>query len=387
MIATGEDLFFVAACFTLILTYLFCGAIRWCNLWRPFSEDTDQLFPARRVVTVNYLAAGLLIPCLFHPHSPDAWLCARCFFLIHIPTFSILTFQNYFFGNHKRNRRQNLLIGTLPIGLLLLLSGFACTGGNHLAGQQKAILSLTGIISLSLTIYLCLIIFRIGKKIYAYNHDEFSNDDDFPIHFASSIILVPIFFLSVAWTIFLANSRPLLAGFMIAASLAGFLILLVILHPQRKPGNNTDKRNIAVKAITETMNEDYQKKRTIRNNPPGLPEALLDKIERQIREVVEGESLFMDPNLTKTELENKIHVNRSYLTITFRERFISFYNYLNVLRMEHAVRYAASHPEAKQQEIADNSGFGSQRSYSRARKLYQEGELRNIWAGKKRDIG
>ena len=93
----------------------------------------------------------------------------------------------------------------------------------------------------------------------------------------------------------------------------------------------------------------------------------------------------MDPNLTRAELESKIHVNRSYLTITFRERFISFYNYLNVLRMEQAIRYANEHPEAKQQEIADNSGFGSQRSYSRARKLYQEGELRNIWEAKKAD--
>ena len=147
MIATGEDLFFMAACFTLVLTYLFCGAIRWCNLWRPFNEDTDQLFPARRIVTINYLAAGLLIPCLFHPYSPDAWLCARSFFLLHIPTFSILTFQSFFFGHYKKNKRQILLIGAIPIGLLLLLSGFACAGGNHLAGQQKMILSLVGIIS------------------------------------------------------------------------------------------------------------------------------------------------------------------------------------------------------------------------------------------------
>ena len=141
MIATGEDLFFMAACFTLVLTYLFCGAIRWCNLWRPFNEDTDQLFPARRIMTINYLAAGLLIPCLFHPYSPDAWLCARSFFLLHIPTFSILTFQSFFFGHYKKNKRQILLIGAIPIGLLLLLSGFACAGGNHLAGQQKMILS------------------------------------------------------------------------------------------------------------------------------------------------------------------------------------------------------------------------------------------------------
>lgn len=385
MIATGEDLFFMAACFTLVLTYLFCGAIRWCNLWRPFNEDTDQLFPARRIVTINYLAAGLLIPCLFHPFSPDAWLCARSFFLLHIPTFSILTFQSFFFGHYKKNKRQILLIGAIPIGLLLLLSGFACAGGNHLAGQQKMILSLVGIISVSLATYLCLIIFRLGKKIYTYNHDEFSNEDDFPIHFASSIILIPIFFLAVAWTIFLANNRFWLACFMIAASLAGFLILLVILHPQRTPGKNTEKRQTAVKAITETMNEEDPENRSAKHNQAGLPEAMLDKIEKQIREVVEGENLFMDPNLTRAELESKIHVNRSYLTITFRERFISFYNYLNVLRMEQAIRYANEHPEAKQQEIADNSGFGSLRSYSRARKLYQEGELRNIWEAKKAD--
>lgn len=383
MIATGEELFYVAACFTLILTFLFCGAIRWCNLWKPFSKDMDQLFPARRIVTINYLAAGLLIPCLIYPQSHDAWLFARCFFLLHVSTFSILTFLSFFFWNHLKKRKQIIIIGAIPIGLLLLLSGFACVGENLLAGQQKAILSIVGIVSLSLTGYLCMIIFQLGKKIYSYNHNEFSNEDDFPIHFASSIILVPIFLLSFAWIIFLTNSRLLLSGFMLVASFAGFIILLVILHPQRKHDNTTSNGNTTIKAIAETLNEENQKTKSATNNQPELSEALLDKIEKLIREVVEGENLFMNPNFTKSILESKIHVNRSYLTITFRERFISFYNYLNVLRIEHALSYISEHPEAKQQEIADNNGFGSLRSYSRARKLYEKGELRNVWETKK----
>lgn len=45
--------------------------------------------------------------------------------------------------------------------------------------------------------------------------------------------------------------------------------------------------------------------------------------------------------------------------------------YMNQLRMEHAISYAAQHPNAKQAEIAQNSGFGSVKTYTRTKSRYE----------------
>lgn len=105
-----------------------------------------------------------------------------------------------------------------------------------------------------------------------------------------------------------------------------------------------------------------------------LSDAQLDNIERQIRDFVEGKKQYLDPTLVQKTLEKKLGVNHYYLSEVFARRFGSLSQYLNTLRIEHSIRYATEHPNAKQIEVAHHSGFGSYNSYYRARNTYEAGK-------------
>lgn len=98
-------------------------------------------------------------------------------------------------------------------------------------------------------------------------------------------------------------------------------------------------------------------------------------MERQIRKIVESGKLYLDPNLKQGNLEKMLNINRSYLSEVFARRFGSLSVYLNTLRMEHTVRYAAEHPDAKLVEIVQHSGFGSMNTYYRAKTAYEAENL------------
>ena len=105
-----------------------------------------------------------------------------------------------------------------------------------------------------------------------------------------------------------------------------------------------------------------------------LSDAQLDNMERRIRKLVEGRRMYLNPNLKQEALEKKLGINRSYLSEVFARRFGSFSQYLNTLRMEHSIRYAAEHPNAKQTEVLRRSGFGSEKNYYRLRNIYGAGK-------------
>ena len=106
-----------------------------------------------------------------------------------------------------------------------------------------------------------------------------------------------------------------------------------------------------------------------------LSDAQLDSIERQIRDFVEGKKQYLDPELVQKTLEKKLGVNHYYLSEVFARRFGSLSQYLKTLRMEQAIRYAAEHPNAKRVEVAHHSGFGSDKSYYRAKITYEAKKL------------
>lgn len=106
-----------------------------------------------------------------------------------------------------------------------------------------------------------------------------------------------------------------------------------------------------------------------------LSDAQLDSIERQIRDFVEGKKQYLDPKLVQKTLEKKLGVNHYYLSEVFARRFGSLSQYLKTLRMEQAIRYVAEHPNAKQVEVAHHSGFGSEKSYYRAKITYEAEKL------------
>ena len=176
-----------------------------------------------------------------------------------------------------------------------------------------------------------------------------------------------------SFSVFLTDSPEIYALFEIILSIVGVRLLLFIL-----PSHRTECRVIE-NSIEETVDrsqeegqevvEVYSDEVTVR--PHELSESLMKQLEEKIRMAIVGDKLYLDPNFNKKDLARRLGTNRTYLSIVFRERFTSFYDFVNTLRIEHAAHYREAHPEASQLEVAVNSGFGTVRTYSRVKKMYE----------------
>ena len=94
-------------------------------------------------------------------------------------------------------------------------------------------------------------------------------------------------------------------------------------------------------------------------------------LRQRLDDVMIGRQLYLRSNLRLTDLVKEMHSNRNYVyNIINRDMGISFSEYVNRLRAQHAARlldegYALSH-----NELAEKSGFSSTTSFYRNFKLY-----------------
>ena len=177
--------------------------------------------------------------------------------------------------------------------------------------------------------------------------------------------------------VFLTDNPEVNALFNLVLSIFGIRLLLFILPSHRAECHSIES------SLEDTVDQSQQEGKEVMEvysdeviiRPRELSETLMEQLEEKIRHAIVGEKLYLDPNFNKKDLVRRLGTNRTYLSIVFRERLSSFYDFVNTLRIEHAIRYREAHPEASQLEVAVNSGFGTVRTYNRVKKMYAEGKL------------
>lgn len=365
----SEELYTQAAYSVLMILFLFCGILRSCNLWTIAGKSVDDIYPARKVVVATYLSVLLLAPCLLYPLSFDTRLFARCFWVVWIPTVSSMALREIFYGCRFSKKPPTLLAGGAAATAMAVLFVFAAIGGEALLPYQQAVISVAGGIGAMLSAYLLMLTLRIGRILAKRRNDKQDAGKEFPQPLTWVVFLLPIMAQAAAWAVFLTGEIIVNAAFATWIALSGSAILIVILHPQRTTFlrlATADRNNAAAitgeafacTTATEEMTEPATSK---------LPMHVADRIERQVRKIVEEDQKYLDPNLTKASLLPMIGTNSLYLHIVLKERFGPFNRYINILRLNHASRYKKLHPEAKSEEIARVCGFGSVRTYFRAK--------------------
>ena len=390
-----ENIYFRVAYAVLIFIFMFCGTLRLCNLWPQSVKSVNELYPARRMVSCIYFAVLILLPCVLHPQSYDARLLARCFWILYIPAAASLALKRFFYGDRLYKRLRIMAVGGVPLAISLTLSVIACAGDGILLSYTGVVIRMASITGVLLTAYLLHVILWLGHINIIPGSDDCSSDEPFPRNFAYGILIITIVGLCVAWCDFLWGDTMSNTIFAAVIGFLGAAIIMVILHPQRVAKKavpvaiSADGSTVAAilsehdeaAAIEKVSDSCGHRKERPENIPQEsvhdeskkykLSDTQLDNMERRIRKLVEGRKLYLDPNLKQETLEKKLGINRSYLSEVFARRFDSLSCYLRSLRMEHAMRYAAEHPGAKQSEVALHSGFGSEISYYRARKAYE----------------
>ncbi len=374
----------------LLFIFVFCGVLRCFDLWKPCGKNVDELYPARWIVACIYFSVILLLPCALHPQSADAQLLAHCFWILFVPVATSLCYKRFFYGDSIHKRLRIALVGGVPLTFTLVLSCIALAGDNVLMSHKETVIHAAGILGALLTAYEIHVLLWLANIMSGADATARAADKLFPKRFASGMLLVSSSVLVATWAIFLFGGMLANTVFTGIIAFVGLGVLFVILHPQRieeqteNPASSESDDGVGGSRMDNDKNtegsdwdggdESQSESAQSKEKKYTLSEAQLDSMERKIRNFVEGEKQYLDPRLSRKTLEEKLGINHFYLSEVFSRRFGSLTLYLNTLRMEHAIRYAAEHPDAKQTEVVHHSGFGSDNSYYRAKKAYEEGK-------------
>lgn len=200
-------------------------------------------------------------------------------------------------------------------------------------------------------------------------------DPAFPLRFAQRILIISIFVQVIALVVYFISDVTINACFTLLLSLLGAYILIAILRPQREQPIVDEESMQSLSAAKDKL--------TVSNtSDEKLPVHIVDSIELRIRDAVEKQQMFLNPNLTKSVLAQHLGINDLYLYLVLKQRFGQFNRYINILRLNYSLEYQKKHPEAKREEIAMNCGFGSVRTYYRAKNQYGDNEVGNVVVSK-----
>ena len=108
----------------------------------------------------------------------------------------------------------------------------------------------------------------------------------------------------------------------------------------------------------------------------------LDQIEQLLKKHCADAQLYLQPDLTLPQLASAIGTNRSYLSQYFSRQSITYNTYINNLRINYFVSRCQEAAKAGQpivaQQLAEESGFSTYRTFSRAFML-RTGQSVSAW--------
>lgn len=92
----------------------------------------------------------------------------------------------------------------------------------------------------------------------------------------------------------------------------------------------------------------------------------VDELAKELRKYMEEELAYLQPDISIEKVSAKLGTNRFYISrLVNVEQAMSFRDYINSLRIEYAKKYMDKHPEAKQEQIAEECGFSSASYFNR----------------------
>ena len=101
--------------------------------------------------------------------------------------------------------------------------------------------------------------------------------------------------------------------------------------------------------------------------PPELAEERTSRIADELAQFVNTEAAYLDPHLKLEQVVERCSFSRRYVSQVFTERFGSFSDYVNGLRIDYYERYRSQHPNSTEESAAEASGFTSFKAYLKAK--------------------
>lgn len=92
-------------------------------------------------------------------------------------------------------------------------------------------------------------------------------------------------------------------------------------------------------------------------------------VEQKLQVLCEAKYLYLEPDLTRESLCLRLSIGRTYLSLYLRSRGLTFYQYINSLRVDYAVKLMQENSDMSIKDVCKYSGFRSQTTF---RKVFEE---------------
>lgn len=326
MTLQGNDIFYYTANILCLFSGLICAVLRWFHMCRPFDKEEAYYYPARKQVTVCYFLILFQFPYLMCLSSFDAWMYVRVFGILFYPVIFTVLLNRYFHYTERIWWRMSLhTVWIISSVLLCVLFLLALRGGDLLAGRAHVVCLLSVLMAVLSMLTMCYTLYRVYVDIRQFQYDEYSNEQDFPLRFARTAIVLVLFLTLCMWVLYVSDSRMVKAAVDLLLCFLHTLLILIILYPQRNG---------------------------------------------KIRTCIETNRMFLKSDLQLMDIALAVGENRSYVSAVITKEYGSFYAYINKFRIEYAVQLQKEHPKMKQVELIERCGFGSRTSFLKWQKIY-----------------
>ena len=208
--------------------------------------------------------------------------------------------------------------------------------------------------SLLMMAFCCLAMWQVWKWIRESYDANYSNPDDFPVRYASTVLVYPFILTPLLWPAYILDSRQVMAVLHILLSVFNIVLLITVMPAWRRKF-----------MLPSTVEDDHTSEDGDSHQDDGIEEQI-DQTAIEIRAYVEEQQAYLDPHLKVDDVVAHCQFGRTYVSLTFQRRFNSFASYVNGLRLAHYERYITEHPNETKESAALASGFSSYNAYYRA---------------------
>ena len=329
------------------------SAVRWWHTCREPKSQHQYIWPDRKLMVVAYLCATLTLPYAINPTDEAAWILMKSYFpATYYFYFGMLLLC--FFGTVKQWERWKtfswiaavIVIATMIVPVLNAWLPFRFMSDEGVRFWQ-VVITVESVVMMGFT---ALAIWQVWNWIREARDANYSNPDDFPLDYARRVYLMPIVLTFVLWPAYILDSPAVMAVEHVLQAVFNIVLLITVLPSWRRkiiiPASDTD----------DTAEEDS-----------GLEERL-NQTAIEIEAYVKDGKAYLDSHLKIDDVVEHCQSGRTYVSLTFSQRFGSFAAYVNGLRLAYYEQYLADHPNETKEAAALASGFSSYTACYRARK-------------------
>jgi len=347
---------YITTCWTFAL-------IRWFHTCQEPKEHRSYIWPDRKLQCLVYSMATLLLPYIIDPTNEAAWTLMKSYYPATYYFYTGLLMLCYA-GSVKQWSRWKpvswvaacIVIATMLIPVLNAWLPFEFMNER---GRQFWHYVITTE-SLLMLVFCCLAMWQVWSWIRESRDANYSNPDDFPMKYASIVLIYPFILTPLLWPAYILDSRQVMAVLHILLAIFNIVLLITVMPAWRRKNmlpSTADDDNDADDAHQDDGTEEQ-----------------IEQTVLEIKAYVEGQRAYLEPHLKIDDVVEHCKHGRTYVSQAFKRRLGSFSGYINGLRMAHYEQRITNYPGETKEAAALASGFSSYMSYYRTKqKLEREG--------------